>query len=79
MQTLRDRTTNTGLWWPVQKLARLVISETEPCFPLGRVPGHMVLINHLPPRTEWGKKPWAAAFFPRPAKSHLLFNLSNPP
>lgn len=43
------------------------------------VPGPMVLINHLPPRIEQGKKHWAAACFPRPAKSHLLFNLSNLP
>lgn len=43
------------------------------------VPGPMVLINHLPPRIEQGKKHRAAACFPRPAKSHLLFNLSNLP
>lgn len=46
---------------------------------LARVPGAVVLINHLPPRLEQPKKPWAGAGFPRPAKSQVLFNLSSPP
>lgn len=45
---------------------------------LARVPGALVLINHLPPRIELPKKSWAGAAFPRPAKPQVLFNLSNP-
>lgn len=49
--------------------------RTMPSFEksLARVPGAVVLINHLAPRTEQPKKPWAGAAFPRHCSTSETF------